>query len=287
MTHAEAASRAAFLSAELDRHNRLYYVEARPVISDKEFDALLRELQDIEAQFPDLLTPDSPTQRVGGAPLEGFTQITHSVRMMSLDNTYSEEELTAFFARVQKGLGREKIDCVIEPKVDGVAISVRYEDGVLKHGATRGDGQTGDDVTNNLKTIKRLPLRLPKDGPQTFEVRGEVFMPKAGFAKLNQEREEAGEQLFANPRNSTAGTLEAARSEDRRQAPARHRLLRPRRSQRAADHSQTTCACAARCRRIAAKPISSGMPTARKVCSRPFANSMSSANRCRMKPTAR
>ena len=207
MTHAEAAARAAFLSAELHRHNRLYYVEAKPVISDKEFDVLLRELQDIETKYPDLLTPDSPTQRVGGAPLEGFTQITHSMRMMSLDNTYSEEDLTAFFARVQKGLGREKIDCVIEPKVDGVAITIRYENGVLKHGATRGDGQTGDDVTNNLKTIKRLPLRLPNDGPQTFEVRGEVFMSKAGFAKLNEERDEAGEQRFANPRNSTAGTL--------------------------------------------------------------------------------
>lgn len=207
MTHAEAASRAAALSTELHRHNRLYYAAAAPEISDQQFDALLRELQDIETKFPDLLTPDSPTQRVGGAPLEGFTQITHTVRMMSLDNTYSEEELTAFFARVQKGLGREKIDCVIEPKVDGVAITIRYENGVLKHGATRGDGQTGDDVTNNLKTIKRLPLRLPKEGPQTFEVRGEVFMTKTGFAKLNQEREEAGEALFANPRNSTAGTL--------------------------------------------------------------------------------
>lgn len=207
MTHAEAADRAVFLSAELHRHNRLYYVEARPVISDKDFDVLLRELQDIEARFPDLLTPDSPTQRVGGAALEGFTQIRHAVPMMSLDNTYSEEELTAFFARVQKGLGREQVACVIEPKVDGVAISVRYENGMLKHGVTRGDGTTGDDVTNNLKTINTLPLRLPKDGPQTFEVRGEVFMPKAGFAKLNQEREEAGESLFANPRNSTAGTL--------------------------------------------------------------------------------
>jgi len=207
MTHAEAAARAEFLRTELERHNRLYYVEAKPVISDKEFDALLRELQDIEVKFPDLLTADSPTQRVGGAPLEGFMQITHTVRMMSLDNTYSEEELSAFFARLQKGLGRERIDCIIEPKVDGVAMTVRYENGVLKHAATRGDGQTGDDVTNNLKTIKTLPLRLPKDGPQTFEVRGEVFMPKAGFAKLNEERDEAGEQRFANPRNSTAGTL--------------------------------------------------------------------------------
>ncbi|MEQ1752038.1 MAG: NAD-dependent DNA ligase LigA [Prosthecobacter sp.] len=207
MTHDEAAARAEFLRTELHRHNRLYYVEATPVISDKEFDMLLRELQDIEAKFPDLLTDDSPTQRVGGAPIEGFTQIKHSVPMMSLDNTYSEEELTAFFARLQKGLGREKIDCVIEPKVDGVAITIRYENGVLKHGATRGDGQTGDDVTNNLKTIQRLPLRLPKEGPQTFEVRGEVFMPKAVFAKLNKEREEAGEQLFANPRNTTTGAL--------------------------------------------------------------------------------
>jgi len=207
MTHAEATARAAHLATELHRHNRLYYVEARPEISDQQFDALLRELQDIEAKFPDLQTPDSPTLRVGGAALEGFTQITHAVRMMSLDNTYSPEELTEFFARVQKGLGREKVECVIEPKVDGVAISVRYENGILKHGVTRGDGTTGDDVTNNLKTIGSLPLRLPADGPQTFEVRGEVFMPKAGFAKLNQEREEAGEQLFANPRNSTAGTL--------------------------------------------------------------------------------
>jgi DNA ligase (NAD+) len=207
MTHAEAAARAEFLRTELHRHNRLYYVEARPVISDKDFDLLLRELQDIEIQFPDLLTADSPTQRVGGAPIEGFTQIRHTVPMMSLDNTYSEEELAAFFARLQKGLGREKIDCVIEPKVDGVAITIRYENGVLKYGATRGDGQTGDDVTVNLKTIKSLPLRLPKDGPQTFEVRGEVFMSKAVFNKLNQEREEAGEQLFANPRNTTTGAL--------------------------------------------------------------------------------
>lgn len=207
MTHAEAASRAEFLRSELHRHNHLYYAEASPEISDQQFDVLLRELQDIEKQFPDLVTADSPTQRVGGMPLEGFKQIRHTVPMMSLDNTYSEEELVAFFARLQKGLGREKIDCIIEPKVDGVAISIRYENGVFKHGVTRGDGQTGDDVTNNLKTIRRLPLRLPKDGPQTFEVRGEVFMTKANFAKLNQEREEAGEALFANPRNTTAGTL--------------------------------------------------------------------------------
>lgn len=206
MTHAEAAARAEFLRADLEKHNQLYY-QGKPVISDQQFDVLLRELQDIEAKYPDLITPDSPTQRVGSAPIEGFAQIRHSAPMMSLDNTYSEEELAEFFARLQKGLGREKIDCVVEPKVDGVAISIRYENGVLKHAVTRGDGQTGDDVTINVRTIKSLPLRLPKDGPQNFEVRGEVFMPKAGFAKLNQEREEAGEATFANPRNSTAGTL--------------------------------------------------------------------------------
>ncbi|MCB1210071.1 MAG: NAD-dependent DNA ligase LigA [Verrucomicrobiales bacterium] len=207
MEFAAAAERANELRRELNYHNRLYYVEARSEISDQEFDAKLRELQAIEAEHPSLLTADSPTQRVGGAPIEGFTQIRHAVPMMSLDNTYSEQELVAFFARLQKGLGREKVRCVVEPKVDGVAITVRYENGALKHGATRGDGQMGDDVTVNLRTIKSVPLRLPTEGPQTFEVRGEVFMPKAGFAKLNEERDEAGEARFANPRNATAGTL--------------------------------------------------------------------------------
>lgn len=207
MNRHEAEARAALLRKEIDRHNRLYYVQAEPEISDQEFDALLRELQEIEAAHPELITPDSPTQRVGGAPIEGFQQIRHSVPMMSLDNTYSEEELTAFFIRLQKGLGRERIECVMEPKVDGVAVTIRYEDGVLKHAATRGDGQVGDDITVNVKTIKTLPLHLPKQGPQTFEVRGEVFMTRKGFARLNEERDEAGEPRFANPRNATAGTL--------------------------------------------------------------------------------
>ena len=195
------------LRRQIEHHNRLYYLDAKPEITDQEFDALLRELQDLEAKHPDLITPDSPTQKVGGAPIEGFTQIAHTVPMMSLDNTYSEEELMAFFQRVQKGLGRTDVHCVIEPKVDGVAVTLRYENGILKYGATRGDGRVGDDITANLKTIKRLPLALPKNGPQTFEVRGEVFMTKAGFVRLNEEREEAGEQRFANPRNATAGTL--------------------------------------------------------------------------------
>lgn len=207
MTLEEAGLEIEKLRRVIEHHNRLYYQEARQEISDQAFDALLRRLIDLEAAFPELVTPDSPTQKVGGAPIEGFTQIRHAVPMMSLDNTYSEAELASFFQRVQKGLGREKVECVVEPKVDGVAISIRYEDGVLKHAVTRGDGQVGDDVTTNVRTIKRLPLRLPQGVPQTFEVRGEVFMPKAGFAKLNEEREGAGEARFANPRNSTAGTL--------------------------------------------------------------------------------
>ncbi len=205
--HAAAETRAALLRAEIERHNQLYYQHAKPEITDQQFDSLLRELLDIEAAHPDLVTPDSPTQRVGGAPIEGFTQIRHKVRMMSLDNTYSEEELLAFYQRMQKGLGREAIACTVEPKIDGVALTIRYENGTLKHAATRGDGQVGDDVTVNVRTIKSLPLRLPKNVPQTFEVRGEVFMPRAGFDKLNEERDGAGEPRFANPRNATAGTL--------------------------------------------------------------------------------
>ena len=203
---AEARQRAEFLRAELERHNRLYYVEARPEISDREFDRLLRELQDLEAAHPDLATPDSPTRRVGGAPLEGFRQVKHAVPMMSLDNTYSVEEMREFDARIRKALGVESVDYVLEPKVDGVSISLRYERGILVQAATRGDGKTGDDVTANAKTIRSIPLRIPTTAP-VFEVRGEVYLGRAAFAKLNAERERAGEELFANPRNATAGSL--------------------------------------------------------------------------------
>ena len=203
---AEARPRAEFLRAELERHNRLYYVEARPEISDREFDRLLRELQELEAAHPDLATPDSPTQRVGGAPLAGFRQVKHAVPMMSLDNTYSVEEMREFDARIRKALGAESVDYVLEPKVDGVSISLRYENGVLATAATRGDGKTGDDVTANAKTIRSIPLRIPTAAP-VFEVRGEVYLGRAAFAQLNAERERAGEELFANPRNATAGSL--------------------------------------------------------------------------------
>ena len=203
---AEARKRAEFLRAELERHSRLYYVEARPEISDREFDRLLRELQDLEAAHPELATADSPTQRVGGAPLEGFRQVQHAVPMMSLDNTYSIEEMREFDARVRKALGVESVDYVLEPKVDGVSISLRYEKGVLVTAATRGDGKTGDDVTANAKTIRSIPLRIPTAAP-VFEARGEVYLGTADFIALNVMRTQNGEPSFANPRNATAGSL--------------------------------------------------------------------------------
>ena len=206
LTPAEAKKRAEFLRAELERHNRLYYVEAAPEISDREFDRLLRELQDLEAAHPELQTPDSPTQRVGGEPLAGFAQVPHAVPMMSLDNTYSLEEMREFDARIRKALGVDSVDYVLEPKVDGVSISLRYERGVLQVAATRGDGKTGDDVTANAKTIRAIPLRIPSPAP-VLEVRGEAYLGKAAFARLNAERARRDEPLFANPRNATAGSL--------------------------------------------------------------------------------
>ena len=203
---AAAVARAAFLRAELTRHNHLYYVAAQPEISDREFDRLLRELQDLEAAHPDLQTADSPTQRVGGEPLAGFQPVKHAVPMMSLDNTYSAGELREFDGRVCKALGVERVAYVVEPKVDGVSISLRYERGVLVQAATRGDGQTGDDITANARTIRSIPLRIDSAAP-VLEVRGEVYLTPAAFARLNEERAAAGEPLLANPRNATAGSL--------------------------------------------------------------------------------
>ncbi len=202
-----AAARVAALTVELNRHNELYYQVAEPVVSDREYDDLLRELADLEAAWPELAREDSPTRRVGGAALESFSQITHPVRMMSLDNTYSPGEVGTFWQRLVKALGTESISCLIEPKVDGVAVSICYEKGRLKYAATRGDGTVGDDITENVRTIRRLPQVLPAGAPPLLEVRGEIFMPNKAFRRLNEEREAAGESRFANPRNATAGTL--------------------------------------------------------------------------------
>ncbi len=208
MNPEEAREEIARLSEQLEEHNRLYYVEAAPQISDREYDELYRRLEDLEKQFPDLRTANSPTQRVGGNPIEGFSQIQHITPMMSLDNTYSEEELIDFYGRLRRKLETEDVPVIVEPKIDGVAVSVVYENRELKYAVTRGDGQTGDDITHNMRTLRRLPLSLPQAAPATpFEVRGEVFMPNEGFAKLNEQRETEGLATFMNPRNATAGSL--------------------------------------------------------------------------------
>src|SRR5256714_3067580 len=207
MDRIEAEKNVAQLREEIRKHDRLYYQDAAPIISDREYDRLYKELVDLETQFPDLLTPDSPTQRVGGKPLKAFAQIQHRAPMLSLDNTYSEEEVANFYKRITRLLPDEKIPVVIEPKVDGVAVSVMYEKGRLKYAATRGDGLVGDDITQNVKTIRSVSHHLRGDAPDIFEVRGEAYLDKAGFEKLNRERKAAGLPLFANPRNAAAGSL--------------------------------------------------------------------------------
>ena len=202
-----AQKRIAQLRREIELHNRLYYEEAAPRISDQEYDRLYRELVNLEQEFPDLASPDSPTQKVGSAPLKAFAQITHRTPMLSLDNTYSEVEVADFYRRLQKLLPNESIPVVIEPKVDGVAVSLLYEKGKLRSAATRGDGTVGDDITQNIRTIRTVPTELKGKAPALLEVRGEVFMRKDGFAKLNESRAEEGLPPFANPRNAAAGSL--------------------------------------------------------------------------------
>lgn len=195
------------LRNEIRRHDYLYYVLNQPEITDQQYDKFFTELKSLERENPELITPDSPTQRVSERPLEGFETIRHTIPMLSIDNTYSPEELRAFDERVAKGLERRDYDYVVELKIDGVASSLRYEHGLLVTGATRGDGRVGDDVTANIRTIKAIPLRLTGDAPDVLEVRGEVYIPTKAFVALNKQREKEGEALFANPRNATAGSL--------------------------------------------------------------------------------
>ena len=204
---AQAAKRIEQLREEIRKHDRLYYEEAAPIINDRKYDRLYKELVDLEAQFPDLVTPDSPTQRVGGKPLKAFEQVSHLIPMLSLDNTYSEEEVKNFYARIQRLLPDEKIPVVVEPKVDGVAVSLIYQNGKLRQAATRGDGNVGDNITQNIRTIRSVPERLRDGAPKLLEVRGEVYMDRKGFEKLNEERKKQGLPLFANPRNAAAGSL--------------------------------------------------------------------------------
>ena len=196
------------LRAEIELHNYRYYVLDNPTIPDAEYDKLLRELQQIEQDHPQLITADSPAQRVGAAPLKAFSQITHKIPMLSLNNAFDDAEVEAFDRRVCEGLSVDSVEYAVEPKFDGLAVSLRYEDGMLKTGATRGDGYTGEDITSNLKTIKSIPLSLPvRTPPSLLEVRGEVLMLKADFLALNQRQLAKGEKEFANPRNAAAGSL--------------------------------------------------------------------------------
>ena len=196
------------LRRQIAHHDRLYYEQAKPEITDREYDALYRELVDLERAHPELLLSDSPTQKVGGRPQGAFAQVLHLVRMQSLDNTYSAEEIGDFVERLQRLLPREEIPFTIEPKVDGVAIALLYEKGCLVRAATRGDGTSGDEVTRNIRTIGVIPAKLHgKMFPKVLEVRGEVYLPKETFARINAERDEQGLPTFANPRNAAAGTL--------------------------------------------------------------------------------
>lgn len=192
------------LRQTLNEHNYNYYVMDAPTISDFEYDRLLRQLEDLEAAHPELITPDSPTQRVGGKALDSFQQVTHRVPLQSLQDVFSPEELLDFDHRVRESA--EQVEYLLEPKVDGLSVALEYENGVFVRGATRGDGQVGEDVTENLRTIRSIPMRL-ENAPATLIVRGEVYMPRKTFERLNEERELNGESLFANPRNAAAGSM--------------------------------------------------------------------------------
>lgn len=204
LTLGEATEKAKQLRADLTKYSHEYYVEDTPTVEDYVYDRLYQELVDIETEFPDLITSDSPTQRVGGKILDGFEKVTHDVQMYSLNDGFSKEDIYDFDERVQKLAGRQVSYCC-ELKIDGLAISLKYENGVFVQGATRGDGTVGENITENLKTVKSIPLKLEK--PISIEVRGECYMPKKSFVNLNKEREEAGQDVFANPRNAAAGSL--------------------------------------------------------------------------------
>jgi len=195
------------LKTEINHHNYRYYVLDSPEISDAEYDELMRELQKLEEEHPQFLTPDSPTQRVGAAPVEAFGVVEHPQPLLSLGNAFSQEELAAWYKRTSKLIAGEKFDFTCEHKIDGLAVALTYVDGRFTTGATRGDGLRGEDITQNLKTIRSIPLSIPRNAPARFEVRGEVFLPKAGFEKLNRERAKEGLPLFANPRNAAAGSV--------------------------------------------------------------------------------
>lgn len=203
----QAQSKIEYLREQIEHHNYHYYVLDSPEISDSEYDRLIGELNRLEAEYPQLLTSDSPTQRVGASPLEEFGVVEHPVPLLSLGNVFNFDELKAWYDRISRLLGDGQISLVCELKMDGLAVALSYIDGMLSTGATRGDGYRGENITQNLKTIRSIPLRVPSDAPSMFEVRGEVFLSKKGFSKVNRERADSGQPLFANPRNAAAGSV--------------------------------------------------------------------------------
>ena len=207
MDRKEAANRITHLRTVIDRHNYLYFVENIPEIGDGQYDKLMSELRDIENTFPDLITNQSPTQRVGAEPLIGFSEISHEIPMLSLSNAFSDDDLTAWYHRLYSMLDDTNFEMACELKYDGLAVSLRYENGLFIQGATRGNGMTGEDITLNLKTINSIPLQLQGEFPQTLEVRGEVYFPKSEFDKFNARRDQEGLHTYANPRNTAAGSL--------------------------------------------------------------------------------
>ena len=207
MDRKEAENRIAHLRTVIDRHNYLYFVENIPEIGDGQYDKLMSELRGIENSFPDLITNQSPTQRVGAEPLIGFSEISHEIPMLSLSNAFSDDDLTAWYHRLYAMLDDTNFEMVCELKYDGLAVSLRYENGLFIQGSTRGNGMTGEDITLNLKTIYSIPLQLQGEFPQTLEVRGEVYFPKSEFDKFNARRDREGLQTYANPRNTAAGSL--------------------------------------------------------------------------------
>ena len=208
MTNKKNQQRIDTLREELDSHNYSYYVLDNPEIPDSEYDRLLRELDELEQQYPELITTNSPTQRVGSTPLDSFSEVQHEIPMLSLGNAFSEQDMIDFDRRIREGVEEKNVEYAAEPKLDGLAISLLYENGLLVRAATRGDGRTGEDVTLNIRTIDAIPLKLRGENyPAVIEIRGEVVMPKSGFDKLNRQQLEKGEKPFVNPRNAAAGSL--------------------------------------------------------------------------------
>jgi DNA ligase (NAD+) len=253
-------SRLSELRDAIRHHEERYYIHNDPQISDAEFDTLLHTLEQLEAEHPDLVTPDSPTQRVAGRPIEGFEQVDHLVPMLSLDNAYNEDELRAFDERVRRGAGRDAVAYVAELKIDGLSIALTYENGRLQRGATRGSGSRGEDVTANVRTIRAIPLSL-RGGPRDrLEIRGEVYLPRASFDKLNREMEDAGEPLFANARNTAAGTmrnLDPALVSKRSMGAFVYQLVQP-------DPPQASRPAAAAAAGDAGRPADAGRPEGRR-----------------------